>query len=427
VNQKSKVRARRLAAVVGAPAVAVLLMGASALASGTAAKASGNLRAAKPAGLAALTFASTVNSAGTDRFADSYAGQVRNSAGNLVVYVTRSRASAFASEMQHLARAQGISGGYTLVTVNHSWAQLAAMTDRITAEMKSLQAQGVELAQWGPDPQSNKVQITLESYSDHAAQTLTNSFGAQWISVSHSAERWVFTDPRPAKPLVDGETRFTDTAPFYGGDIQWYGSQSSSVACTSGFSFVGKNSGNNFGLASGHCVSDAGGKSGTVVHTNTSSTKTVGKISTQYFPSTKIDIASVNTGGFAPLVYGNGTATYGVVGQDFPTQGDQLTADGRVSGEVRGVTVENTDNTINVSGFPIKDLTVASKPGATVCQGGDSGGPWYVHLGATDGVDAAGTQVGEREDPDGQLDPSVCVYEQIGAILSLVNGTLLTS
>lgn len=104
-----------------------------------------------------------------------------------------------------------------------------------------------------------------------------------------------------------------------------------------------------------------------------------------------------------------------------------MTADGRVSGEVRSVKVENTGNTINVQGFPIIDLTVASKKGATVCQPGDSGGPWYVHIGETDEVRAAGQQVAEREDPNGMLDPSVCAYQQINNILTLVNGTILTA
>ena len=152
----------------------------------------------------------------------------------------------------------------------------------------------------------------------------------------------------------------------------------------------------------------------------------MGRISTQYFPGSKIDVASVNTGGFSGKVYANGTTTYSVVGATFPGPGVKVTADGRVSGEVRFVTVENTDNTINVQGFPIIDLTVASKSGATVCQPGDSGGPWYVHVGNTGGVSAAGQQVAEREDPNGQLDPSVCAYQQINDILTLVNGTILT-
>ena len=186
-----------------------------------------------------------------------------------------------------------------------------------------------------------------------------------------------------------------------------------------------KKSGNRFGLASGHCVSNAGGAARTVVYTNTQSRQTVGRISTQYFPRSKMDVASVNTGGFSADVYGNGTTTYHVVGATFPGPGDLVTADGRVSGEVRFVTVENTDNTINVQGFPIIDLTVASKSGATVCQPGDSGGPWYVHTDNTDEIRAAGQQVAEREDPDGKLDPSVCAYQQINNILSLVNGTIL--
>jgi hypothetical protein len=45
----------------------------------------------------------------------------------------------------------------------------------------------------------------------------------------------------------------------------------------------------------------------------------------------------------------------------------------------------------------------------------------------TDGVSAVGQQVAEREDPNGKLDPSVCAYQQINNILTLVNGTILTA
>ena len=416
---------RRPLVGAGILVLAVSLMGAAGVTAGRQPKTA----AKHPAGSAAVPFSGEVNMMGHTRaLIGSYAGQLRTRSGRLIVYVARSNPAAFTDELQDLAlTARSRAGNYTVVTVRHSYAQLISVRNSITADMKSLQAQGVKLARWGPDPRSNKVQITLETYSKHAVRTLMRTYGTQWIIVRHATERWVFSDASNAMaPELDGETRFTDTAPFFSGDIQWYGSQSSSDACTSSFAFTGNASGNRFGLASGHCVANAGGASGTVVHTNTSSTKTVGKISTQYFPSTKYDIASVNTGGFSGSVYGNGTTTYGILAKEFPGQGDLVTADGRVSGEVRDVTVENTDNTINVQGFPIVNLTVASKSGATVCQGGDSGGPWYVHDGDTDGVWAAGQQVGEREDPDGALDPSVCIYEQIGNILSKVNGSLLT-
>jgi hypothetical protein len=176
-------------------------------------------------------------------------------------------------------------------------------------------------------------------------------------------------------------------------------------------------------MAGAPAVGDPGPAAGT----NTHRTQTVGRISSQFFPRSKMDVASVNRGPFFGSVWGNGTTNYGVVGTTFPGRGFRLTADGRVSGEVRLVTVENTNNTINIQGFPIIDLTVASKRGATVCQPGDSGGPWYVHIGSTGLVDAAGQQVAEREDPNGQLDPSVCAYQQINNILRLVRGKILTT
>lgn len=410
-------------------AVAATALAASPAAAGPAGHQPKAAALQRLAASAVVPFSSQVNTMGHTRaFIGSYAGQIRTRSGRLIVYVARSNPVAFTGELQHLARAPlSRTDNYTVVTVPHSYRQLMSVRDSLTAGMKSLQAQGVKLAQWGPDPASNKVQITLESYSKRAVGILMRRYGAQWITVRHATERWAFGDAsQPAVPLVDGETRFTDTAPFYAGDIQWYGGQSSSLGCTSGFAFTGNNSGNRFGLASGHCVSDAGGVSGTVVHTNTSSTQTVGEISTEYFPSTQYDIASVNTGGFSPNVYGNGTTTYGILAKEFPGPGDEVTSSGQVSGEVRGVTVENTDNDISVYGHAITAVTLASKSGAVICQQGDSGGPWYVHDGNTDGVWAAGMQVAFREDPNGNPDPSVCAYQQIANILTKVNGSLLT-
>lgn len=320
MNNGAVTRLHRLIAVIGASALVILLTGAAATPAGNHPTVAAMALSKHRVELPGVPFSGEVNLMGTASFSDSYAGQFMTPSGRLIVYLARSGSSVFASELHHLAQAaHNGPDNYTLMIVPHSWAQLVSVTSRITSDMRSLQAQGVELAQWGPDPQSNKVMITLESYSEQAVHTLLHRYGTQWISVSHAAERWVLTDPGgAAMPRLNGETRLTDTAPFFAGDIQWYGSQSSSRACTSSFNFVAKKSGNRFGLASGHCVSNAGGAAGTVVYTNTKSRQTVGRISVQYFPGSKIDVASVNTGGFSANVYGNGTTTYSVVGATFP-------------------------------------------------------------------------------------------------------------
>jgi hypothetical protein len=381
------------------------------------------------AALDAVPFSSVVNIMGHTRdLIGSYAGQLRTRSGRLIVYVARSNPAPFTGELAHLARAphSRAGGAYTVVTVRHSYAQLMSVSASLTSAFKPLRAQGIRLAQWGPDPRSNKVQITLENYSKHAVRVLMRRYGAGMITVRHTSERWSFGNP--GRAVTPQATRFTDTLPFYAGDVQWYGTQPSSNACTSGFAFSGKNTGTIYGLASGHCVKDAGAGPSSFVHTNTSSTQMVGQIQTQYFPSTQYDIASVSGGPFSPHVYGNGSTTYNVLAKVFPEKGDEVTISGRKTGEVRGVTVENTDNNISVYGHPVTAVTLATKPGTVVCQEGDSGGPWFVHDGNTNGVWAAGIQNAFRVDLDTDLnDYSVCAYQQIGNVLAKVGGNLLTN
>jgi hypothetical protein len=150
-----------------------LLMGAAATPAGNHPKVAAMALSKHWVELPGALFSGEVNLMGTTSFSDSYAGQFMAPSGRLIVYVARSGSSIFASELHHLAQtAHGGPDNYTLVTVPHSWAQLVFVTSRITSDMRSLQAQGVELARWGPDPQSNKVTITLESYSEQAVRTL---------------------------------------------------------------------------------------------------------------------------------------------------------------------------------------------------------------------------------------------------------------
>ncbi len=380
------------------------------------------------AGAAAVPFSSVVNTMGHTRgLINSYAGQFRTRSGRLIVYVARSNPALFTGELARLARApHSRAGAYTVVTVRHSYAQLMSVTDSLLSAFEPLRAQGIRMAQWGPDPRSNKVQITLEAYSKRAVRVLTRRFGAGWITVRHTTERWSWGNAsRAVRPQA---TRFTDTLPFFAGDIQWFGTAPPSKACTSGFAFSGKATGTIYSLASGHCVRDSGAGPSSFVHTNTSSTQMMGQIQTQYFPSTQYDIASVSGGPFSPHAYGNGSTSYNVLAKVFPGTGDQVSISGRTTGEVRGVTVENIDNDISVYGFPITAVTLATKPGAVVCQEGDSGGPWFVHDGNTSGVWAAGLQNAFRQDLDtGEDDFSVCAYQQIGNVLAKVNGNLLTT
>jgi hypothetical protein len=297
------------------------------------------------------------------------------------------------------------------VSVPHSWGQLLAATRRIGTRVAQLRSEGIQLAQWGPDPISNKVKITLEAYSPRIVNELVKQFGSQWISIRKSTEKWLFT------------SRFTDGPPFFGGDAIWFPGQNSSEACTSGFAYTTGST--RYMTTADHCVIDAGGGYGTDVYTNTATQVTMGTVAGEYLSSKHIDVATIK-GNFYPIVYGN--AEYTVIGALKAEVGDLVSADGKVSGEVQKVRVESVDQNIYVSdcGCTIYFATVATKSGATVCQVGDSGGPWFEHTNSAADIYAVGSQSGERQDENGKLDPSVCVYEQMPYILDITDGAILT-
>jgi hypothetical protein len=359
-------------------------------------------------------FDSIINVLGATKYADAYAGETTTRSGHLIIYIVRAKAMSFVDALHGAAAARHAeTSSYSLVPVQHSWAQLNNLTSRIFADFPRLTASGIKLAQWGPDPVSNRVSITLQAYSSSIERELVSMYGSDWISVNHATESWAFT-----------LTRNTDIAPFYAGDIEWFAGQTAREACTSNFSYRNNKTGAVYSFASGHCLKDSGDHLGAKVYTNTKSRKTLGTVAAQYYPRTHMDFSSVR-GNFAGVVYGNGTKTYDVISIAMPPRGYKVTADGRVSGQVNGVTVESINQDITVSGVPLINMTVASKSGATVCQPGDSGGPWFIQYGKSQAY-AIGLQVGERINEDGVRDPSVCVYEQIGNMLSVANGSIQT-
>jgi hypothetical protein len=145
---------------------------------------------------------------------------------------------------------------------------------------------------------------------------------------------------------------------------------------------------------------------------------------TNYLATTgHYDISSV-VGQFGPYVWGNNSASFNVIGSIFPGVGAGVTSDGMATGEVRGVTITKTNAEVeDPNDNLLYDMTLAQKPGSTVCQGGDSGGPWYQHTSSPYPVEAVGIQEGEII-VDGVPDPSYCAYEQINDMLSLVKGTI---
>jgi len=272
------------------------------------------------------------------------------------------------------------------------------ITNQIFADQKDLAARGIELTQWGPDPVSGKVKVYLTHYSNAARRALTARYG-QDIEV-----------PRHSMPLPSAQDRTNDTAPFAGGDVITVGGSSE---CTSGPTVVGNASGNTFMLTAGHC--------GPVNSTVQTHGLTMGHVTNVRLCNSCIDSETVS-GNYAPVVYGgsglNNNPLYDEDGSLFamPNQGaaSLVTNDGAFSGEIRGITVEAVNQNVKFTdGITRRFITVAEKGGATVCHGGDSGGPWFQHEGDTGNVKIVGTHVGGNT--------TQCFYEQIDAITTWFN------
>jgi hypothetical protein len=93
---------------------------------------------------------------------------------------------------------------------------------------------------------TNKVRVTLISYTPAAAAALTRAYGSALVSVSTTSDTRVYT------PISD---RFSDTAPFFGGD--WITAPGMNGGCTSGWVTLGNvHPDSHWVLTAGHCRSN---------------------------------------------------------------------------------------------------------------------------------------------------------------------------
>lgn len=68
----------------------------------------------------------------------------------------------------------------------------AIVIDQLRADRDWLAAQGVELAQFGPDPGSGQVRVYLVQNTERARQLLTDRYGSA-IVVDEESRSWRFT------------------------------------------------------------------------------------------------------------------------------------------------------------------------------------------------------------------------------------------
>lgn len=255
---------------------------------------------------------------------------------------------------------------------------MQVLTDTLENDYDTLASQGVKLTDWGPDESSNRVTISMASYSDAGAELLYSKYGRDKILVN----------PKSLPPTnTKASTRFNDSIPWYGGDRIVH----SPGFCTAAFNTRGQASGTIYALTAGHC-----GATGTVWKNANGAIfgTTGGSINAEG----DIDAAGIAVTNGLPRVFVGtlaSTATAPVVGYYTSTThvGELMTVNGSVTGEVRQVTLVDADRCHQFTDVRNCHLSNVAKPGTTIVQHGDSGGPTYQYDSAGD-IHALGTYVG---------------------------------
>lgn len=340
------------------------------------------------------SFATTVEALGS-RYTAAFAGVTASPTGSetvspshYVIYLVRTQAGPFLSAFHTtLLRADVARSAtpvtYTIKYVTHNWVQLNQFTDRMATTWRGWHAQGVNIAQVGPDVGSNKVVVTLKRYSAASAAALTKAYGSGMLTVSKASLPGYF------KPL----DRYTDTPPFFAGDRLYYAKSVNAILCTSGWTTLGNAHPNNHWiLTAGHCGYNT-------FYTNASNWQTVGTTSTDYMAgyggSGTIDVQTIGSSAWG-VVWENGDVTAFPTGTLYPGVGQQITFDGSITGMVTNNPVTNP-GPFCILGDETEDgetycgLGQANNPEFdSICQGGDSGGPVFQRTSNPDQVEAVG-------------------------------------
>ena len=77
----------------------------------------------------------------------------------------------------------------TKTSASNSSAEHEAIMERLSADQHWLAGQGIQLSQWGPDPDSGKVRVYLANVSKAARQLLAERYGSA-IVVDTESRQW---------------------------------------------------------------------------------------------------------------------------------------------------------------------------------------------------------------------------------------------
>ncbi len=274
--------------------------------------------------------------------------------------------------------------------VQNSLASLQALTRQLSADSASWAAKGINFTSWGPDATNDVVTLHLAQYTPAVAAELGSAYGPL-LAVATKNQ------------VAAGSGRYSDYAPWYGGDYI-YGPS----GCTNWFSLYGP-----YEATAGHCGSGTWYTNGQVMGT-TSAINFGGNMDAQIYP------VSSN----ASYVYSDPTSVdrdvTGVASGDII--GAQVCTDGYANGEVCSVQIGATGQSVSYDGQTINGLVYAWQVNnVNAFSAGDSGGPVETTSGSAWTI--AQGMIEARvlnDDPEGWYMPATTVTSWFG--VSVVTG-----
>jgi hypothetical protein len=387
-----------------------------------------------------LTLQDIVQKLGATTYQNAYGGMTVSPTrqetavpSHITIYVVAAAPDAthFLSAIRNAAATPGgRATSYSIVDVRHSFAQLYALTLKMAQQRDMWLRRGINLQMWGPDASTNKVAVSLKSYTSAAAQSLYASYGTSWMSVGTTSLslnlHQVSNAPHASVniPLAStAQGRFQDSSPFFGGD--YIDNPNTYAACTDGFVMAGAtHPDNRWLMTSGHCGSQS------TWYTNLSDFYLLGATATNYFNnyggSTDYDVQTIGlTGGWKAYgdVWGNDYTVYNPYTTLTPDDTQLITFDGAISGEVHDIKV-TTEGPVCIPtnvGTTCGVGEAGSDTGPVICQDGDSGGPVYQRTSTAGEVQAIGLIT------DSNKAGNVCVYTLLDAIMGPTDTALDTN
>ncbi len=330
-----------------------------------------------------------------------------------------------------------------LRTVQYSLAQLNSTKARITTQEPWAGLSAKYLTEWYVDPQLDKVVVGVTDVTPPLVSAAAHAFGDQ-VELVHGyrsrvagMRHYKLTNPhivhvkslaKPSAhaPLVATDSRQLDSIPYIGGDDivsltpdpadpgEYFVTE-----CTAGYSWATPNSDGTYNqnaamVTAGHCFPQGTNVQQGYVDEAANTVITTGSIGTVYtvqWGNQRPDAELMNGSSYAPSVWRTQTSLAGVDQTASVVEGQEICADGGLTGEncsgvVGGVNVcheviyDSNGNFYNVCG-----LDDATSNNGTVMvdpnDEGDSGGPVYT-LDSSGGLIANGLICSELEDnPDG--------------------------